>query len=247
MIATILLPLPGSEERRALALAGDLARHFRAHLDVISTTEATSIVEPVFEEWRISQGFRPTRHRGLPSASLSRILELPGIQDRAKLADLICIAGLRSADPAEELIVPLVFGCGRPVLIVPMSEPYLPNSLLGTNAVLGWNGSAEAARATSAALPFLEVSASVEVLTLDEEAYGAADAYAIVGYLSAHGIQATAAGIGRKNWSGGDVVDIARDRAPGLFVMGARRHAGSLGSATKHYLSSRPFPVLMMA
>ena len=80
-----------------------------------------------------------------------------------------------------------------------------------------------------------------------QEAYGAADAYEIVGHLSAHGIQATAAGIGRKNWIGGDVIDIAGGRDPGLFVMGARRQAGSLGSATRRYLGSRPFPVLMMA
>jgi hypothetical protein len=247
VIRTILLPLLGSEDGRALALAGDLARHFRAHLDVVSMTEETPIGGPAFDEWRISQGLRPTRHRGLPSASLSLMLERPLVQDRAKLADLICIAGPHTGNGAEELIAPLIFDCGRPALIAPLPERYLPNSLLGASALIGWNGSAEAVHATSASLPFLEVSASVEVLTLDEEAYAAADAYALVSYLSGHGIQATAAGIGRKNWSGGDIIDIARDRAPGLFIMGARRQGAAFGSATKHYLSSRPFPVLMMA
>jgi hypothetical protein len=178
---------------------------------------------------------------------LSEIVEQHGLKSRAKLADLVCVVPPPSGEPAEELIERLVFSCGRPVLVVPMAGPYLPNSFLGARTVVGWNASAEAVRAISAALPFLEVSASVEVLTLDEEAYAAADAYEIVGHLSAHGIQATAAGIGRKSRSGGDVIDIVRGRDPGLFVMGARRQAASLGSATRRYLGSRPFPVLMMA
>jgi nucleotide-binding universal stress UspA family protein len=247
VIRTILLPLLEPEDGRALAVAGDLCRHFRAHLEVVRMTEERSLDDSSFDRWRVSQGLRSARHRGLPSASSSESVDLHALESRAKLADLICLTPPPSSEPAEELIKRLVFACGRPVLIVPMADPYLPNAFLGARTVVGWNGSAEAVRATSAALPFLEVSASIEVLTLDEEAYGAADAYEIVGYLSAHGIQATAAGIGRKHWSGGDVIEIARERDPGLFVMGARRHGGSLGSATRGYLSSRPFPVLMMA
>ena len=250
MISTILLPLLGPDDGRSLALSVDLSRHFRAHLEIVSATEASSMDEQAFERWRVSQGLKSQRHRGLPSASLSRIPELPkGLQSRAKLSDLICIAGSQCSDPVEDLIGSLVFACGRPVLMVPMLDPgpYVPNSFFGTRAVIGWNGSSEAVRAISAALPFLAVSASVEVLTLDEEAYGAADAYEVVTHLSAHDIIATAAGIGRKDWVGGDIIDIAGDRRPGLFVMGARRQAGSLGSATKHYLTSKPFPALIMA
>lgn len=247
MIRTILIPLLDTDDDRALALAGDLCRHFRSHLEVVDAREGRSIDEASFDRWRVSHGLRAARHRGLPSASLSHFEEPHVLERRAKLADLICVVPPHSSDPVQELIERFAFACGRPLLIVPMADPYLPNSFLGARTVIGWNGSAEAVRATSAALPFLEVSAAVEVLTLDEEAYGAADAYEMVSHLSAHGIQATAAGIGRKNWIGGDVIDIAGGRDPGLFVMGARRQAGSLGSATRRYLSSRPFPVLMMA
>lgn len=247
MIRTILLPLLESDDGRALALAADLCRHFRSHLEVVCVAEGRPLAETSFHEWRLAQGLRPERRRGLPSASLSQIVEAHGLESRARLADLICVVPPPAGEPVEGLIERLVFACGRPVLVVPMAGPYLPNSFLGAGTVIGWNASAEAVRAISAALPFLEVSASVEVLTLDEEAYGAADAYEIVGHLSAHGIQATAAGIGRKNWSGGDVIDVARSRDAGLFVMGARRQAGSLGSATRRYLASLPFPVLMMA
>ena len=247
MIRTILLPLLESDDARALALAADLCRHFRSHLEVVCVREERPIDETSFHEWRLAQGLRPERRRKLPSASLSFIVEGHGLESRAKLADLVCVVLPHASGPVEGLIERLVFACGRPVLVVPMTGPYLPNSFLGARTVVGWNATAEAVRATSAALPFLEVSASVEVLTLDEEAYAAADAYEIVGHLSAHGIQATAAGIGRKNWIGSDVIEIARGRDPGLFVMGARRQAGSLGGATRRYLGSRPFPALMMA
>jgi nucleotide-binding universal stress UspA family protein len=209
-----------------------------------------------FQDWRATHGFSksPDRvHRGLASTSFSDYSSWPAVDlpHRAQFADLICIPVPVGAKPdhTDDIIEAALFGSGRPVLMVPIRERYTPGSLLGTRVVVGWNGSGEAVHAISAALPFLEVSARVEVITIDEEAAGAADAYEMATYLAFHGIAATGSGIGRKNWSGGDVIDVAVDRAAGLLVIGARQHSGSraLGSATRHILAAKSLPVMMMA
>jgi len=169
---------------------------------------------------------------------------------RAQFADLVCLATpSEGPDATGELIEAILFEAGRPVLMIPVRDRYAPSALLGMPSVIGWNGSPEAVRATAAALPFLQVSEHIDVVTIDEEASRAADAYELAAYLALHGIPATAAGIGRKDWSGGDVIDVAVERKAGLLVIGARRHTGprALGSATRHVLAAKPLPVLMAA
>jgi nucleotide-binding universal stress UspA family protein len=210
----------------------------------------------LFDDWRSAKGLREplqSRPRALASASFHVLPAWPTVQlpRRAQLADLICLAAsaIDGPDATSELIEAVLFGAGRPVLMLPVRERYMPHALLGAPSVVGWNGSPEAVRAVAAALPFLQVSERVDVVTIDEEASRAADAYELASYLAFHGIPAPAAGIGRKDWSGGDVIDIAVDREAGLLVIGTHRHTGqrALGSATRHILAAKPLPVLMAA
>ncbi|MGB5735133.1 MAG: hypothetical protein WBM40_11900 [Thiohalocapsa sp.] len=50
---------------------------------------------------------------------------------------------------------------GRPVMIVPPK----PASVIGSHIGIGWNGSAEAARAVGAAMAYLTTAESVTIFT----------------------------------------------------------------------------------
>ena len=58
----------------------------------------------------------------------------------------------------------LLFDSGRPVLIVPYIQKEMPPV---RRALVAWNGSREAARATFDALPFLMGADKVEILTVE--------------------------------------------------------------------------------
>jgi hypothetical protein len=143
----------------------------------------------------------------------------------------------------------MLFGSGRPLVLVPVGKGTEVPTILGKPAIIGWNSSVEAAHAVSAALPFLQVSSEVEVVSVGEQAVNAMDAYEVARYLAWHGVHVTAAGIARKNWTGRDFVAIATGRGAGVLVMGAHRRAdtGTLGGATQRVLGHPPMPVILAA
>jgi nucleotide-binding universal stress UspA family protein len=287
VVRVLLAPVIDVRQGAAtLDLAADLARHFRAHVDIVhakAVQEGRALSEPaepspafgephdaqahepfpsnaglrqLFENWRLAKGFReplPSQPRALASASFHTIPSWPADQlpRRAQFADLVCFAVSAAEDPGTTggLAEAVLFGAGRAVLMVPVHDRYAPGALLGAPSVIGWNGSSEAVRAVAAALPFLKVSERVEVVTIDEDAGRVADAQELASYLAFHGIRATATGIGRKEWAGRDVIDVAVDRKAGLLVIGARCHTEprGLGSATRHILAKKPLPVLLAA
>jgi hypothetical protein len=114
---------------------------------------------------------------------------------------------------------------------------------MGEPIVIGWNGSVEAVRAVTGALPFIQTSRRVEVISIGEKSVNAFDAYELAKYLAWSGVQAAATGIAIEDWKGGDVVDAALDKGAKLLVMGAREN----GNATGHLLRTLPITVLMAA
>lgn len=136
---------------------------------------------------------------------------------------------------------------GRPLLVAPPTAP----SSLGRNVAIAWNGSAEAARSVSAALPFLQKADSVRILAAEEQGSDAVlTAGDLVTYLAWHGVTATTqsfhagvthAGEGLER----EVLAIGAD----LLVMGAYTHSRLrqliLGGVTRHMLHHATIPVLM--
>ena len=180
---------------------------------------------------------------------------LGAVQLNARYSDLV-IVGQRDRDAkddtgiAPEFVDELVVSCGRPVLVVPYAGHY-PDA--GKRVLVGWNASAEAARAVSDALPLLARAERVNVVVFDAGSPGdhgeepGADAAL---YLARHGVKAAVSRYGSPGLDiGSQILSRAADMNVDLIVMGAYGHSRLrelvLGGATRTLLESMTAPVLM--
>jgi nucleotide-binding universal stress UspA family protein len=175
-------------------------------------------------------------------------LEVPDILvEYARLRDLTILSVPASYDRwyAEALI----FGSGRPTLILP-EEPRPRPFKLGTVAV-AWDFSSCAARAVSAALPILELAKKVRVVTVvNEKALKTKRSGAeLAKNLARHGIDVVLDEVDAKGEAIGAVLkSYTRSHKADLLVMGAYGHSRLrefvLGGATHSLLSKPPLPIL---
>jgi nucleotide-binding universal stress UspA family protein len=172
---------------------------------------------------------------------------------QARSADVV-VVGAR--DPLSEhgaaapagFAAEVVLSCGRPVIVVPPGESIWRDD---ADIVVWWNGSAQAARAVGAALPWLRAARRVHVVVSQAEADASDDdELELRGSLRRHGIEAV------MHRDDGGAMDAGRRLArravelgAGLVVMGGQGQgrAGErvLGGATEFMLRSTPLPVLM--
>jgi nucleotide-binding universal stress UspA family protein len=250
-----------------LTSAIDLARRFGAHLDVLEVRDSTLEVVPlvsagidslVVKEALATQTETRSRARriferllpdGNISASwLSTIGWKPDAAAAAgRIRDLIVVGRADSAGDSHwrQTVNALLFKSGRPVLLLPV----VPRGSFGDRIALAWNGSAQAAHATAAALPFLLFAEHVEILT------GAA-LEALVGpaglaaCLARHGIAAKTKEFEPSYLPIGQaLLEHAHAARAQLLVMGAYGHGLLreivLGGATREILAESDLPVLM--
>lgn len=168
----------------------------------------------------------------------------------ARCADVFL--SFRSKGETEEeanLAEDILFGAGRHVILIP--EGGWPRNALD-HIVIGWNGSREAARALSEAIPYLIVAREVTIVVADEsppaeeEAILGADAkehlhhYGINAIL--HHTRSLAEGIGAT------LIAEAQERGAGLIVIGGYSHSPLrerlLGGVTRDLLHRTPVPLL---
>ena len=156
--------------------------------------------------------------------------------------------GADAENIAPSTVKHVLYDCARPVVIAPPNLPSNPPS----SVVVAWNGSAQAARAVGAALPFLEKASKVTVMAGAEPAV--AGAPRLVRYLGRRGIAATVeamdAGTISGRARGRALIRYARDKEADLLVMGAYGHGQlsnflGLGGATAKVISSCPMPLLL--
>jgi nucleotide-binding universal stress UspA family protein len=169
------------------------------------------------------------------------------IPRRARLFGLVVLGRSdRVVDkPHTDVLEDTVLSCGRPVLLAPSSAP----KHLGQTVAIGWNGSAEAARAVAGAMPFLQQSKSVSVLTVGTG--DTADGQGLVQSLAWHGVAArlkelasiSGVSIGARLLAG------ARDEGADMLVMGGYGKAPwremLLGGATRHVVATSLLPILI--
>jgi nucleotide-binding universal stress UspA family protein len=165
-----------------------------------------------------------------------------------RLADLIVVgaAGEESAARSMTLNAAL-FETGRPVLVAPKAAP----TTIGRHAVVAWNGSQEAVRSITAALPLLARAEKVELLVagrLEGTVPGPDD---LAAYLAWHGIvaEAWALELAPGQDAGAVLLDHAAKAGADLLVMGAYTHSRMreviLGGVTMQVLADVPVPVFM--
>lgn len=272
-VKRILVHVDGTERaQRALAAALQLAAAQDAHLigcgvladpyipTYVGAQIPGDVVEVLIQE----------QHRQVAEAKrlFEKAVSAAGWVDRAEFVqgrgdvaralaregrgcDLIIVG---QAEPDEEPVeiedLPdnTVLESGRPVLIVPYISQTRP---VGRTVLLCWTNTREAARAMTDALPLLNASSSVIVLTAGEEGRGDE----IVGddaarFLAAHGIAAEIRKVPGGGLDVGSVIlNEAADTGADLIVMGAYGHSRLretiLGGATRTVLRNMTVPVLM--
>jgi nucleotide-binding universal stress UspA family protein len=153
----------------------------------------------------------------------------------------------------EDLVEQVVFGSGRPVLVVPKVGRY-PDA--GKRVVVAWNGSPEAARALNDAIPLMRDAESVTVLAFQKPSAGtgpgSVPAVDIATHLRAHGIAVRY----ERVFVGGDEVGVADtvlnrsfDLQADLVVMGVHAQTGfpspRAGGSARKLLQSMTAPVLL--
>jgi nucleotide-binding universal stress UspA family protein len=140
---------------------------------------------------------------------------------------------------------------GRPVLLVPHYGRF---EHCGRRALIGWNGTREAARAAFDAVGILKHAHSVHVSWIDsqesQEDASPNPAAELAKTLARHGIKMTAERLARSEIGAGEaLLSHASDLGADLIVMGAYGHSRLrefiLGGATRTILQSMTVPVLM--
>jgi nucleotide-binding universal stress UspA family protein len=168
---------------------------------------------------------------------------------KARLYDVVVAdAAPDASSMARELLTDMIFHSARPIIIVPQSV----NAPDLDHVVLGWDGTAPAARALADAMPLLRAARSVDVVNVrgDKELSEIAKAAALVPHLLRHGIGAQACEI---RLNGGDAGQTLLHHAvsthAGLLVMGAYAHSRFrqmvFGGVTSALLKDCPVPLLM--
>jgi nucleotide-binding universal stress UspA family protein len=168
-----------------------------------------------------------------------------------RFASLVVIGrpGADDENIAPQTVKAAIYDCARPVVIAP---PEMRRGPI-TSIVVAWNGSAQAARAVGAALPFLKRAGKVTVMVADAEPDEVA-APLLMRRLGRHGIAASLDAIrfgaltGRGR--GRALLAYAQDKGADLLVMGAYGHGElsnflGLGGATAKVIAACPIPLLL--
>ncbi|APW39642.1 hypothetical protein RD110_22550 [Rhodoferax koreense] len=211
---------------------------------------------PIMEE--LDRARRAKAHRifeahaaGAPRLSWGE--QLPsapdGFMQRAFYADLL-VLGQRDPDDTQGEDVPTDFvpdvmaATGKPTLLVPHAGPATE---VGGTVLIAWKENREAARAVSAALPWLMRAKRVHAL-----AYGDDAEFALVrlaGYLKHHGIDPVLHADRDTGDVGERLLSRAADLNGQLLVMGCYHHSRLrellLGGSTRTLLERMTLPVLM--
>ncbi|WP_448204062.1 universal stress protein [Azospirillum sp. sgz302134] len=171
-----------------------------------------------------------------------------------RYADLVVVGQVdphRDREHAVVLPQDLVFECGRPLLVVPYAGGF---SKLGERVLVGWNGSAEAARAVADAMPLLEAAKRVLLMAVNPKTgragIGDEPGADIAKHLSRHGCRVEAAHVTTDQVEPGDaLLNAVADESCDLVVMGAygrsRLREQVLGGMTRYMLQHMTVPVLM--
>lgn len=194
--------------------------------------------EGVAGEWREAEGVA------------AEVVNLHG-----RYADLIVVGQNEPAGQGSPLAADLpvadLMGAGPPLLVVPYAGSF---PTLGRHALVGWSGTAEAARAVNAAIPLLANAQKVTVLSINprggRDGEGTMPAADMALHLARHGIRAEAAHTVALEIPEGDaLLSYASDLGADLLVCGMYGHSRLSqmvwGGVTHSLLAEMTLPVFL--
>lgn len=174
----------------------------------------------------------------------------PLVGERGRFADL-AVMGTVPGDEVEfwiDVRDGALFLAGRPALIVPNGEF---SEKFGDTLVIAWKDGVEAARAVSAAIPFIAGASTVRIVSAGIDAASKETLAELRKYLSHYNKKVETAVIGEgKRGSAELLVADAAAQPDALLVMGAysqwRWKEWVFGGVTEYVLHSASVPVLMV-
>ena len=214
--------------------------------------ERAKRVRQTFDDWRTRTGLAMgdsaadgpncawMEDTGRPDACVAR---------RGRVADVVVIARAEDENAVTtitETLEAALMDSGTPLLVAPAGAP----EAVGGHVAVAWNGGLEAARAVTAAMPFLKGADDVTILTVGDPCPPEATPEALAGYLASHGVKARI----RSQEAGEDSMSAtlliaAREAGADLMVMGAYTHSRLrelvFGGVTYEVLAAADMPVLM--
>jgi len=263
---------PAAAAAARIRLALGLARRFGAHLVGCAPTGVSHFVTPAMlaaGDSRLAercaalrraaalalQDFtRLAREEGV-DASEARLVDDDadgGMALQARYCDLVVVG---QADPGastpagDDLADYLLLTSGRPILVVPcVGGPWR----LDGEALVAWDGSVEATRAVTAALPLLRAARGTTVVgfgTAPFPADGGDPCARLADWLGRQGVSARTGHRAASGDVGAALLTAAADLDAGLLVMGGYGHARYrellLGGVTAAILRDMTLPVLL--
>lgn len=190
-------------------------------------------------EWRVVEG------------DTAEVLALHG-----RYADMTIVGqrdpALADASRTSDLSISTLMGTGRPLLVVPFAGTF---DRVGENVLIGWNATAEAARAVNEAIPLMRTASKVTVLSINPRrgigGDGDIPAADMALHLARHGIRAEAAHTVANDIAEGDaLLSYAADIGADLLVCGMYGHSRlrelAFGGVTRSLLTEMTIPVFMV-
>ena len=267
----VLLPV----DRPAGALidcAASVASRFEAHLDGIAcvyqalnpmiASEAAAIVMAAQYETSVEQAaivldqFEiAARKLGIPHDAKSTFnvsyAATRTVTEMSRLYDLNIIAQPDRSNPSQTdfLSEAVLFGSGRPVLMV----PYITRAPIGTDRVLiCWDGGVPAARAVHDAMPFLRKATTIDIVAVNEaeDDAGEVSSAALIAHLARRDLSATPHRLTADTSNiHNAILSLAADNDTDLIVMGGYGHSRLrefiLGGTTRGMFESLTVPALI--
>lgn len=196
-----------------------------------------------------------TRKQGVPSEPISETcftMEVPDVLvEYARLRDLTILPVPQGDDFDQWYAESVIFGSGRPVLVIPHEWKRRVPLRLET-AVVAWDFSKAAARTVADAVPALQKAKRVYVVTVtnEKEIDTRRSATELAKHLAHHGVEVVVDTVDADGRNIGTAIrSYCATRDADLLVMGAYGHSRVrefiLGGATRNILSQPPLPVLM--
>lgn len=280
MYKTIVVHVDGSPEQDARVRAGALlANLFDAHLIgsaatgiswfdyslLIGSMGAPMMPESDFSGMRAAVRARldefgvAVQRRGVASFE-TRMLEDDArfaLLLESRYADLVVVS--RESEPIAVPGVPaqaralpeyIALHGARPVLVVP---PGWQERVFPGTVVVGWDGSMQAIRAISAALPLLQQADAVKLTLINPDAmadiHGEEPGADMALHLARHGVKVDVVLERARGATGDALMGVARREGAGLLAAGAFGHSRYrefvLGGVTRSLLAASATPLLL--
>jgi nucleotide-binding universal stress UspA family protein len=181
-----------------------------------------------------------------------RFIDVTGRRDdlvatHARLSDLVVFGETEeSAQAGGIALEAALLNAGRPVLIAPKAAVLN----VGGKVAIGWDESAEAAHAITAAMPFLTRASEVIIFSVEKLKLDPSSGFLLSDYLALHDVQARVHVVEAGGRTGGAALLEEAERASvDLLVMGGYGHSRwrefFTGGATQHVRSHASIPVFM--